>query len=433
MGTLRMSDKERRRKTVFEKVRSQGLTLQAASKLLGLSYRQTRRSYKRFLAEGDAGLVHRNRGRPSNRAKPAWFHEKVLERYRKRYRRCGPTFAAEKLRKEGLDVDHETLRRWLLDANLTPRQRKGRKHRQRRPRKKHFGELVQMDGSIHDWFGPDEKKTCLMKLIDDATNTRLALMDTQETTVVAMLSLWRWIEKYGIPQSLYTDRKSVYITDRDPTMDEQLAGQEPLTAFGKACAKLNITIIPARSPQAKGRVERSHGLYQDRFMKELDLQGVTTVEGANEILLNGFTEDINDRFSVEPASNVDFHLPVPKEMNLADVFCFEETRVVQNDWTIRYKNCWYQIEKGNRPRPRPKDKVLVRTRLDTTVHFLYRDKPLKVTPISEGEREARHEAAKTEAASSATPQTPREPRKPTNSPWRQNCTLMFADTKDKKK
>ena len=273
-GFLLMSEKERKRKSVFDAVRVGRLTLVKAAKRVSLSYRQCRRLYKRYREEGDAGLVHRSRGRPSNRAKPSAFKAHVLERYAERYQGFGPTLAAEKLAEDGYSLSPETLRRWLLAAGLWKKRRKRSKHRARRERKAHFGELVQLDGSHHRWFGPERAECCVMDMVDDATGVTMALMAEQETTEAAMRLLWQWVERYGIPQALYVDRKTVFITDREPTLEEQLAGQAPMTAFGQACAKLGIQLIPANSPQAKGRVERRHGVLQDRFVKELSLRAL---------------------------------------------------------------------------------------------------------------------------------------------------------------
>ena len=383
-GHLLMSRKELRRKSVLEMVRSGTMTLVEASQRMRLSYRQTLRVYQRFLAEGDAGLVHRRRGQPSNRAYPAHFREEVLGRYRERYQAydLGPTLVAEKLAEEGLVIDHETLRRWLLEAGDWRKRRKRHTHRSRRQRRAHFGDLVQMDGSHHRWFGPDKEQACLMNMVDDATGATMGLMAAQETTEAAMRLLRRWIEVHGVPRALYTDKKSVYITDREPTLEEQLAGEEPLTAFGKACHKLDIEIITAHSPQAKGRVERSNGVYQDRFVKELALGDITTLAAANALLAAGFTDALNAKFVVAPLEAEDFHRPVPQGLDLDDVFCFETSRVVQNDWTVRHENRYYQIHKDNTPLPKPKTKVLVRTHLDGRTQLLHKGKPLAFCAIS---------------------------------------------------
>jgi hypothetical protein len=258
-----------------------------------------------------------------------------------------------------------------------------------------------------------------MNLVDDAQGTTHGLMASEETTQAAMKVLWEWVERYGIPQSLYVDKKNVYVTNRKPTVEEQLADQEPRTAFGVACAKLGIEIIPAHSPQAKGRVERSHGVYQDRFVKELALRGITTIETANRLLRNGFGETLNQRFAREPASSVDFHRPVPKGMDLADVFCFEEFRTVQNDWTIRYENRHYQILEANRPLPKPKDRVVVRKRLDGSLHVLFQEQPLQFQALPAREVRRRANTQQHAEPSPRPVRRPFAPAKPTpDHPWR---------------
>lgn len=433
-GHLKMSKKERKRKSVFEEVLGGSRSLREAAECLGLSYRQCRRSYKRFRAQGDAGLVHRSRDRPSNHGYPASFKAQVIARYEERYAslKFGPTLAAEKLAEEGLAVPAETLRRWLRAEGHAPWRRRRRKHRERRERKEHFGEFVQMDGSHHRWFGSERPEACLMNMVDDAQGTTMSSMCEAETTEGAMRLLWRWVETYGVPRALYTDRKNVFITDREPTLEEQLAGEEPKTAFGKACAKLEIEIIPANSPQAKGRVERNHGVYQDRLVKEMGLKRITTIAGANKLLHNGFTDHLNAKFERAAADPTDYHRPVPDGLDLADVFCFEEYRVVQNDWTVRHQNRYYQILHENKPLPKPKDKLLVRLRLDGTLHLVYRGKPLAYRGITVKELRFRADKKKPAAPEPKTTVERSATRKPTNSPWRQNCTRMFAETKKRK-
>lgn len=426
-----MSAKERRRKSVFDRVAAGELSLMSAAALLDLSYRQALRAFKRFKAQGDAGLVHRSRGRTSNRATPAKYRKRVVARYKKRYQGFGPTLAAEKLMEEGLAVNAETLRRWLIEEELWTRQRSSPNHRAQRERKAHFGELVQIDGSHHRWFGKDKPACCLINLVDDATGTTLSFMAEEETTEAVMRALWMWIERYGIPKALYADRKSVFFTDREPTLEEQLADQTPMTAFGAACAKLGIHLEKAYSPQAKGRVERNHGVYQDRFVKELALRRITTIDAANRLLANGFVDGLNKRFAKAPQSDEDFHRPLEKDINLADIFCFEEWRTVQADWTIRFQNAYYQILDNNRPLPRHKDKICVRRRLDGTILLLADGRPLDYEKLSP--RQFQRRAAKTPAPKPKPPNAITNPgalkRKPTRTPWRQGATVMFADTK----
>jgi hypothetical protein len=351
----------------------------------------------------------------------------VLDKYRLRYTGFGPTFASEKLREQGHDVDHETLRRWLIEDGQWFKRRKRALHRGWRERKAHFGELVQMDGSPHRWFGLAHPAACLMNMVDDARGVTLARMSEEETTESAMRVLWRWIERYGIPQALYTDRKSVYITEREPTVEEQLAGTIPLTAFGKACQRLSITIIAAHSPQAKGRVERNHGVYQDRLVKELALQGITTIEGANALLDNGFVDGLNARFARPAAHETDFHRPVPDRMNLADIFCWEQERAVQNDWTLRHANRRYQIEKSSRPLPRPKDKAVVRTRLDGSIALLYRGAPLDYHILPLQALQTPPKAPPAKPAPAGQPGHGKGCKGRNRSPWRQGCMMMASD------
>jgi hypothetical protein len=338
--------------------------------------------------------------------------ESVLLLYRERYWDFGPTLASEKLfEREGYQVDHETLRRWLMSSGLWEKHRRRPQYRRRRERKAHFGELVQMDGSHHEWFEDRGQRGCLMDLVDDATGITLASISKEETTRAAMEVLWRWIEKYGLPEALYVDWKNVYVTQREPTLEEQLAGELPLTQFGRACQKLGIHIVTANSPQAKGRVERKHGVYQDRLVKELRLAGIQDIDSANQ-LLPEFVEHLNAKFAVEPQSPEDFHRPVSENLDLRSVFCWEETRTVSNDWVIRYKNCFFQIVPQSNLPP-AKRTVTVQEYLDGSIHMVYREKQILFKEIEELPRATRVSSLKAPAT---------EPKKkyipPPNHPWR---------------
>lgn len=416
-GHLLMSKKERLRKSVVERIASGELLQTEAAVLVGISARQMKRIYRRYRLEGDAGLVHRGRGRRCSRSKPADMRAQVLSRYAQAYQGIGPTLAAEKLAEEGLVVDHETLRRWLIADGQWQRRRKRGRHRQRRPPKEHFGELLQLDGSHHAWYGQEHPQTCLMDLVDDATGRSMAHMAEQETTEAAMTILQRWIERYGIPKALYTDRKNVYLPERPATLEEQLAGEEPMTAFGKACKKLGILIIAANSPQAKGRVERKHGVYQDRLCHELRLQNITTIEETNRLLQEGFDDYLNQKFAHEPRSKRDFHRALPPHTDLRDIFCYEQTRVLGNDWTIRYNGMTLQVLKLNTPLPKPKTKITIRTWLDGSIHLIYRDRPLVFDVLPEPPPK--------KPAPPPPPKAPKKPNKPpSDHPWRRRAWAM---------
>ena len=217
-----------------------------------------------------------------------------------------------------------------------------------------------------------------MSMIDDATNRRESYMAEEETTEAAMLVFWSWVEKYGIPHSVYLDRLAVYVSDREPTLEEQLEGIEPKTAFGRALEKLGVKIITAYSPQAKGRVERCHGVYQDRLVKEFRLEEAASINEANAILMSGFVDEMNEKFAIDPRSDHDYHRPVPKNLDLRNVFCWETPRTVGNDWVVRHENRYFQILRGNRPLPRAREHVLLREWIDHSIHIFYKEKEMKV-------------------------------------------------------
>src|SRR5262245_25196417 len=344
-----MSTSELRRVGVMERVAAGTLTLGSAAQLLGISYRQAKRISRRYRVEGAKGLTHRSAGRASNRTTAPAIRERALALIREKYsgardERFGPTLAAEHLAAEDqISVDPETLRRWMLAAGLWSRARKRSPHRRRRERKAHFGELVQLDGSFHAWFETRGRESCLLTLVDDATGRSTGRFSGQETIWAAVAVLRAWIEAYGIPQALYTDWKNVYV--RPPTEDERLMQTEPLTQFGRMCAQLGIRIIPASSPQAKGRIERNHGTHQDRLVKKLRRHAIATLDAANAFLATTYWTDHNQRFARPPTSPDDFHVAIPRGVRLEAVFRLEETRTVSNDWVVRYANRYFQLER----------------------------------------------------------------------------------------
>lgn len=266
-----MSAKDVYRVEVMGRVKAGSVRLGAAAALLAVSYRQVKRIWQRYRTGGAKALVHRHVGHVSNRRRPGAERTRVLQLIREKYSgdittRFGPTLAAEHLASEdGIVIDHETLRRWMLTDGLWSRRRTRSPYRQRRERKAHFGELVQLDGSPHAWLEARGPSGCAMTLVDDATGQTLLQFAPQETIWAAAAVLRAWVETYGVPQALYTDWKNVYV--RRPTEEERLAGRVPVTHFGRMCARLDIQIIPASSPQAKGRIERQQGTQQDRLIK----------------------------------------------------------------------------------------------------------------------------------------------------------------------
>ena len=385
MGRTWMSQKEMGRVGVLSRVAGEKLKLVEAAELLGLSYRQAKRLWKRYREQGPEGLQHGNTGRPSNRAKPRKFRQRVLGLVRRHYggepgERFGPTLAAEQLEKDhGVKMDAETLRRWMLAEGLWGRARKRKPYRKRRQRKEHFGELVQMDGSFEAWLEERGPRGCLMDMVDDATSKTQSRLGEQETTWAAADSLRAWVEEYGIPQAVYVDWKNVYL--RGPTPKEQLHGEVPLTQFGRMCAKLGIGILGASSPQAKGRCERTHGVHQDRLIKLLRLRRIASFEEANQYLQQEYLPEHNRRFAKAPAQPADYHRPVPPGLDLRRVFCLEEERVVSQDWVVRYNNRLLQLEPARKRYLAAGSKVVVQEWRDGSLHVLYRNQEVPWKPI----------------------------------------------------
>lgn len=368
---LLMSGKERLRKAIIEAVKNGHFTMVEAAERLDITERQVRRILRRYEKEGDKGLIHRHRGKVSNHTCDFEFKTVVLELYRTKFLGFGPTFASEKLAEEGYAVLPETLRLWLKAEGLWQNKRTRSSYRKQRKRSEKFGDMLQLDGSFHHWFGEDYPTACLMNLVDDATGTTMALIDKEETTEAAMRLLRRWIVRYGVPKSIYVDLKTVYVSPKTLKLNEELDGlTAAFTHFSKACAKLGIKIIKAYSPQAKGRVERKHAVFQDRFVKELQLKNIKTIARANHFLANIFLDHINNKFAKHPIDPQNGHRETKSFGDLNQIFCWEYTRQIQNDWTIRFKGKYYQINKTSH-KVKSKQKVTVRQHLDETISLWY--------------------------------------------------------------
>ena len=413
-----MSARELTRVEVLGRVKAGALSVKSAAVLLRVSYRQAKRLARRYRAEGAKGLKHRSAGRPSNHARPTAERERALALVREKYRgpvdvRFGPTLAAEHLASEdGITVHHDTLRRWMWTAGLWSRVRTHAPHRQRRERKAHFGELVQLDGSFHAWYEARAPRGCLMNLVDDATGQTLARLGAEETMWAAAEVLRRWIEAHGVPLALYTDWKNVYV--RVPNAEEQATGAVARTQFGRMCAALGIQIIAARSPQAKGRVERNHGTHQDRLVKKLRRLGIADAAAANAFLVQTYLPEHNRRFAVAPASAEDFHRRVPSRTTLDRVFQLEEERILSNDWVVRYDTRCFQVVRQSHQAP-ARSTVLVRENATGAIEIRYRDRLMQWTEIAAPVKPL--PAAKRPPLSSA----PHRPARPSaDHPWRRD-------------
>lgn len=372
------TQEELRRLHVIEKVLEKGLKQVEAAEILSLSWRQIGRMVKRVKKEGQRGIVHRSRGRPSNRKIADQLKEKVIELYRKSYKGFGPTLACEKLlERDGVRISDETLRVWLLESGDWKRTRKRKKHRQWRERKKHPGELVQIDGSHHAWFEDRGEPCVLMGYIDDAKGNAFGRFYDHEGTMPAMDSFRRYVRKYGLPLKVYLDGLSTYKSTAKPTIQEQLEGVEPLSEFERALKELRVEVSHAHSPQAKGRIERLFRTFQDRLIKEMRLKGIGTIEEGNRFLAE-YLPVYNKRFSVRPREKEDLHRPLPKGLDLKAILCIKTERTVRNDFTVAHNRKLYQIEE-----PTKATKVIVQDRMDGSIRITHQDHTLRFREITE--------------------------------------------------
>jgi hypothetical protein len=374
---IEMNQRDRDVLKVMSVVLKGDRTQEEAGRLLGLCVRQVRRIQHRLGSEGDGSVVHGLRGRPSNRRVDDAVKQSALELYRRKYLGFGPTLAAEKLAEQDeVEVAVRTLREWLLSQGLWTRQRRRDRHRSRRERRGCFGEMLQADASTHDWLegrGAGLRLT-LVGMIDDATGKVLARFYESETTEAYMDVLGRWIRKHGRPVSWYSDRHGIF------RAESRLLGEdEPVsvpTQFSRALEELDIQLILANSPQAKGRIERLWGTAQDRLVKELRLAKARTMKQANAVLGKVFLPWFNRRCTVKAASSNDAHRALGPRHDLLAILCIQEQRIVGNDYTIRFDNQVHQILPPAWPGERG-GKVIVEQRADGSMKVRFKERYLE--------------------------------------------------------
>jgi transposase len=377
-GIIMATREELRRLHVVEKVLEGGVKQVEAAEILSLSFRHIRRVVKRVRQEGQRGIVHRLRGRPSNRKIGDQLKDKVIKLYRGSYKGFGPTLASEKLlERDGVNISDETLRRWLIETGDWKRGRNRRRHRQWRERKGHRGEMVQMDGSHHAWFEDRGEPCVLMGYIDDATGSVFGRFYDYEGTMPAMDSFKRYVRKRGLPLKVYLDGHSTYKSTAKPTIEEQLEGVEPLSEFERALKELGVEVSHAHSPQAKGRIERLFRTFQDRVIKEMRLRGIKTIEEGNKFL-EEYLPLYNKRFSVRPRDKDDLHRRLPRGMDLDAFLCIKTERTLRNDFTVAHNHKLYQIEEATKA-----SKVIVQDRMDGSMRVTSQGRALRFREITE--------------------------------------------------
>jgi hypothetical protein len=372
--------KEQTKFDVIKKTLSGELTNFQAGQILGISVRQIKRLRKAVRKEGEQAIIHKLKGKPSNNRINQYIKQKVLLVVEENYSDFKPGFASEKIKEyHGVRVSDETMRLWMTERGLWKvRKQKKTKYRSWRPRKESFGELMQFDGSYHHWFEKryrDEDdnsiEVCLLTSIDDATGRITKATFAANEGVAAVFNFWKgYVFIYGKPLAIYLDSFSTYKINHKAATDNK----ELMTQFGRAMKDLDIELITAHSPQAKGRVERLFGTLQDRLVKEMRLEGINIPEDGNIFLEKVFISKFNERFSIEAKSEGNLHrsLTDTDRKDINRIFSIQSERVIQNDFTIQFKNNWYQLAEIQSATIRPRETILVEEWLDNTLHFSLR-------------------------------------------------------------
>jgi transposase len=406
-----MSQTESNRLYVIRQTIDKAITQGKAAEILGLTNRQVRRIAKNIRDEGDLGICHKSRGKRAHNRIAEKIKDRAVTLCRNTYKEFGPTHASEKLLTvHKIKVSDETLRGWFQEEHLPYKSRKKKPHRQWRERKPHRGEMVQMDGSHHDWFEGRAPWCVLMGYVDDATGTVYARFYEYEGTLPAMDGFKRYIRLYGLPQSVYLDRHSTYKVTAKQTVEEELNDIQPMSHFEKSLAVLGVTVIHAYSPQAKGRVERLFETFQDRVVKEMRLAGVTNITEGNKFL-DGYLPEYNTKYAKEAVQKADFHRTIVNKRALDTILSIKTDRSLRNDFTIAHNKKLYQIKSNIRAK-----KVTVEERTDGTMRIVHNGQQLRYQAIV---------ARPLRAEKSADRLKPLTARKPSDShPWKNPAKAM---------
>lgn len=373
------------------------ITKGQAATILGISPRQVKRLKSKVRENGALAVIHRLKGKQSNHRVDVLIKDNALAIIKEKYTDFRPTFATEKLAENhDIHISHGTTRLWMMQEKLwKPHKQKQITYRSWRPRKEYYGELEQFDGSYHYWFenrfvdtNRDPIEVCLLAGIDDATGKITRAEFLANEGVIAVFTFWKeYVESLGKPVAIYLDKFSTYKINHKATVDNK----DLLTQFQRAMQQLGITPIPANSPQAKGRVERLFKTLQDRLVKELRLAQISTPNDGNTFLKEVFIPKFNEKFAVIPAKEGDVHKPLlPEEKErLRHIFSIHETRRVNLDFTIQFKNNWYQLTEIQPTTVRPLLLVLMETWIDGSVHIMVKDHELAYMVLPEKPKKQR--------------------------------------------
>jgi len=419
---ITMTNKEAERLTIINNLIAKKINGTDAGKLLNLSLRQTKRLKSRVIKEGTQGIIHKLRGQSGHNKIEEKLKRKVKRIIKKNYADFGPTLATEKLMEiHKINLGVTTIRNLMIEEEFfkTKKRKQNQKHRVWRERKECYGEMQQFDGSYHKWLEKrnGNKELCLLASIDDATGKITKLKFGKNEGVVEVFNFWKdYLQAKNKPVAIYLDKFSTYKVNHKNATDNH----ELLTQFQRACNDLNINLISAHSPQAKGRIERLFETLQDRLVKELRLQNISDAKTANKFLEETFIEDFNNRFSVVPTKDTNLHKPLTQydQTNLDKIFSIQSQRQIKNDFTVQFKNIWYQLDEIQPATVYKKDLVLIEERLDGSIHLSKKEKYLNFKKLP-----ARPEKIKTKLIALTPSKAPWIP--PANHPWRKQISAQF--------
>lgn len=419
---ITMTNKEAERLTIINNLIAKKINGTDASKQLNLSIRQTKRLKASVIKDGAQGIIHKLRGKVSHNKIEEKLIKKVTKIIKKNYADFGPTLATEKLMEiHKINLGVTTIRNLMIEEEFfkTKKRKQNQQHRAWRERKECYGEMQQFDGSYHKWLEKrnGNKEVCLLASIDDATGKITKLKFGKNEGVAEVFNFWKdYLQAKNKPVAIYLDKFSTYKVNHKNATDNH----ELLTQFQRACNDLNINLISAHSPQAKGRIERLFETLQDRLVKELRLRNISETKTANKFLEETFIEDFNNRFSVIPAKDTNLHKPLTQhdQTNLDKIFSIQSQRQIKNDFTIQFKNDWYQLDEIQPTTVYKKDLILIEERLDGSIHLSKKEKYLNFKKLP-----ARPEKIRTKLIALTPSKAPWMP--PANHPWRKQISAQF--------
>jgi hypothetical protein len=420
---LLMSREEVDRASVLNQVIAKTLSQVGASLKLGITDRQLRRILRKYKKLGPRALIHGLRGKPGNRKTPQEKLDEAINLIKEKYWDFGPTFAAEKLfENHRIVMDHDVLRKEMAKVGLHQIKKRKQKHRKWRERKHYFGEMAQFDGSHHAWFELRGKICCLLASKDDATNTVYAHFSEHED-INGVFTFWiEYIEKYGKPKSIYLDNGSVYKVNKKTVFDDP----EVLTQFERACEEMGIEVIHAKSPQAKGRIENGFGTLQDRLVKELRLKDINDIERANKYLKEEFLPKYNEKFEVPAKEQGDFHTPINSKEHLKQIFTVRSERLINNDFTIRFKNKWFQLDEIQPKTILQKSEAIIEEYLDGELKIRQENKYLSFKEINKQDLESLRKQRKDEKVYVLTSNQNKAHKPAENHPWKKQSRMNWS-------